>query len=127
MPPGEGRAVDRPLKEQEEAVASFLATALPDGGEAIRTQLKAGRVLSEGSCCASVHIYAHTDDSRPAPVERATVIEAGWTSEPHRFIRLAIAATGWISHLELVHEEEAEGPREFPPPSELRPPELRPY
>jgi hypothetical protein len=124
---GDGRAVDRPLTEREEAVASFLATALPDGGEAIRTQLKAGRVLSEGWCCASVHIYGETDDSRPAHVERTMVIEAGWTSEPHRFVRLVIAGNGWISHLELVHEEEREGPREFPLPSELSPPELRPY
>ncbi len=39
---GQARAVDRTLTEREAEVASFLASALSDGGDALRSQVKAG-------------------------------------------------------------------------------------
>jgi hypothetical protein len=41
------------------------------------------------------------------------VVDADWTTDPRGLFDSVIAGDGWISHLELVHDEEPEGPPEF--------------
>jgi hypothetical protein len=114
---------DRPLTEREREVLLFL-TARDDATAAgLRRQIEVARVLQDGECCASFHLSARREDAADAPAGgHPLAIEATLKSDPNRIVRLVTSGEARLSQVEITHDDEAEGPRELPPPEELNSP-----
>lgn len=109
----------RPLTQRETKVLEFLVAHAGEAARAVRSQVKVAHVLQDGDCCASIHVYAAPEQARAAATGGPLGIEAPWRGEPPWSVRHVTSATGWLSHLELVHQREEVGPGEFPPVAEL--------
>lgn len=112
--------VDRPLTERERDVLLFL-TARDDATAAgLRRQIEVARVVVESRCCASINLMARVEDADDAPAGgRPLTIQATIRSDPSRTVRLVTSGQARLSHVEISHDDETEGPRELPPPEEL--------